>query len=110
MDEETKRLKLDGVGPRTPPQSDSEDEFTIEEIREKRMEAEKERKKNIKDKKKKYMNDFYKSLGELNLIPKLKKKLKPEQPNSVAIAAATGMISAMGRESGIRRTRLKSRS
>ena len=66
MDEETKRLKLDGVGPRTPPQSDSEDEFTIEEIREKRMEAEKERKKNIKDKKKKYMNDFYKSLGELN--------------------------------------------
>lgn len=67
MDEETKRLKLDGVGPRTPPQSDSEDDLAIEEIREKRIELEKERKKKAKDEKKKQMNDFYKSLGKFKI-------------------------------------------
>ena len=35
MDEDTKRLKLDGVAPRTPPQTDSEDDLPIEDIREK---------------------------------------------------------------------------
>ena len=63
MDEETKRLKLDGVAPRTPPQSDSEDDLAIEEIREKRKEDEKEKKKKNKEAKKQQMKDFYKSLG-----------------------------------------------
>merc|ERR1739838_1202302 len=64
MDEETKRLKLDGVAPKTPPQSDSEDELPIEEIREKRKEDEKARKKKNKEDKKQQMKDFYKSLAE----------------------------------------------
>ena len=64
MDEDTKRLKLDGVAPKTPPQSDSEDELPIEEIREKRKEDEKARKKKNKEDKKQQMKDFYKSLGE----------------------------------------------
>ena len=65
MDEETKRLKLDGVAPRTPPQSDSEDDLAIEEIREKRKEDELAKKKKNKEAKKKQMNDFYISLGTL---------------------------------------------
>ena len=64
MDEETKRLKLDGVAPRTPPQSDSEDDLAIEEIREKRKEDEKEKKKKNKEAKKQQMKDFYKTLGK----------------------------------------------
>ena len=68
MDEETKRLKLDGVAPKTPPQSDSEDELPIEEIREKRKDEEKARKKKNKEDRKQQMKDFYKSLGKPLLV------------------------------------------
>ena len=68
MDEDTKRLKLDGVAPRTPPQSDSEDDLAIEEIREKRKEDEKEKKKKNKEAKKQQMKDFYKSLGKVLIL------------------------------------------
>ena len=63
MDEETKRLKLDGVAPKTPPQSDSEDDMAIEQIRNRRKEDAKEQKKKNKEEKKKQVKDFYHSLG-----------------------------------------------
>ena len=63
MDEDTKRLKLDGVAPKTPPQTDSEDDLPIEEIREKRKEDSKARKEKLKEERKKQMKDFQKSLG-----------------------------------------------
>ena len=63
MDEDTKRLKLDGVAPKTPPQTDSEDDLPIEEIREKRKEDSKAKKEKLKEERKKQMKDFQKSLG-----------------------------------------------
>ena len=63
MDEETKRLKLDGVAPKTPPQSDSEDDMAIEQIRNRRKEEAKEQRKKNKEEKKKQVKDFYHSLG-----------------------------------------------
>lgn len=63
MDEDTKRLKLDGVAPKTPPQIDSEDDLPIEEIREKRKEDSKAKKEKLKEERKKQMKDFQKSLG-----------------------------------------------
>ena len=63
MDEETKRLKLDGVAPKTPPQSDSEDDMAIEQIRNRRKEDAKEQRKKNKEEKKKQVKDFYHSLG-----------------------------------------------
>jgi len=68
MDEETKRLKLDGVAPRTPPQSDSEDDLAIEDIRNRRKTENKESKKKNKEDRKKQFKDFYTSLGNSLLI------------------------------------------
>ena len=65
MDEETKRLKLDGVAPRTPPQSDSEDDLAIEEIRNRRKIENKETKKKNKENRKQQFKDFYISLGNI---------------------------------------------
>ena len=68
MDEDTKRLKLDGVAPKTPPQTDSEDDLPIEEIREKRKEDSKAKKEKLKEERKKQMKDFQKSLGSFSII------------------------------------------
>jgi len=91
MDEDTKRLKLDGVAPKTPPQTDSEDDLPIEEIREKRKEDSKAKKEKLKEERKKQMKDFQKSLAEFrascggyfeDLTPAEEKFMKKEKKST----------------------------
>ena len=63
MEPEVKQLKIEGVAPRTPPTSDSEDDLNIDQIRDHRKEKSKQAKKDRKADYKKAVKDFRISLG-----------------------------------------------
>lgn len=63
MEPEVKQLKIEGVAPRTPPTSDSEDDLNIDQIRDHRKEKSKQAKKDRKADYKKAVKDFRISLA-----------------------------------------------
>ena len=63
MEPEIKKLKIEGVAPKTPPTSDSEEELPIEQIREHRRDKAKREKEKKKEAGKKQMREFRISLA-----------------------------------------------
>jgi len=63
MEPEIKKLKIEGVAPKTPPTSDSEEELPIEQIREHRRDKAKREKEAKKEAGKKQMREFRISLA-----------------------------------------------
>lgn len=62
MDDEVKKLKIEGVAPKTPPTSDSEDDLNIEEIRDHRKDKAAAEKIEKKEFAKKQIKEFRVSL------------------------------------------------
>jgi len=65
MEPEVKKIKTEGVAPKTPPTSDSEEEMNVEEIRENRKNKKVKEKQEKKEAGKKQIRDFRISLGKL---------------------------------------------